>query len=396
MKILASIILLIILSFQLNAQDNVFVLVDVSKSVRQAELVNAKQLVKDIIQGNPVNTSIFTIRGTLPSFSIITGSKLMIMPLGDRSTVMNYIPTINGVNNNNDINNYVEQYFRTNPTDIRTYLTLAKARCADIAYTNSIREYSMILVSDNVSDDFGGSITGYTYEEQSLVNIFNTITNIYAGTLFSYNTRNAFSVLIQRVNLQGYGGNTDSDGDGVSDLIDKCPNTPKGVTVNPFGCPDTSLKIELTSFKGGTIQNPSPVKENKFTVSWFCKNAPVGAQYKVRLSPINQTGERAQTYTTPSNSYNFQNVGAGKWKITVSPANTNFLASSANTTIEVKIHNSMWLLWLFLIAGIFGGGYWFWNKKREEKLRRLSSQSKDDGFSTGSTINTNSDNSAYF
>jgi len=29
----------------------------------------------------------------------------------------------------------------------------------------------------------------------------------------------------------------DSDGDGVSDYTDKCPNTPKGEKVTPFGCP---------------------------------------------------------------------------------------------------------------------------------------------------------------
>lgn len=33
------------------------------------------------------------------------------------------------------------------------------------------------------------------------------------------------------------GGYVDSDGDGVPDYLDKCPNTPKGVQVDMFGCP---------------------------------------------------------------------------------------------------------------------------------------------------------------
>jgi outer membrane protein OmpA-like peptidoglycan-associated protein len=33
------------------------------------------------------------------------------------------------------------------------------------------------------------------------------------------------------------GGYVDSDGDGVPDYMDKCPNTPKGVKVDTFGCP---------------------------------------------------------------------------------------------------------------------------------------------------------------
>jgi len=39
---------------------------------------------------------------------------------------------------------------------------------------------------------------------------------------------------------------TDSDGDGVADKLDKCPNTPKGVVVDGSGCP---LKVESTTTK---------------------------------------------------------------------------------------------------------------------------------------------------
>ena len=39
---------------------------------------------------------------------------------------------------------------------------------------------------------------------------------------------------------------TDSDGDGVADKLDKCPNTPKGVVVDGSGCP---LKVETTTTK---------------------------------------------------------------------------------------------------------------------------------------------------
>ena len=37
--------------------------------------------------------------------------------------------------------------------------------------------------------------------------------------------------------VDGYGCEMDSDGDGVKDSMDKCPNTPRGVAVNADGCP---------------------------------------------------------------------------------------------------------------------------------------------------------------
>jgi hypothetical protein len=43
------------------------------------------------------------------------------------------------------------------------------------------------------------------------------------------------------------GGYVDSDGDGVPDYMDKCPNTPKGVKVDMFGCP--IIKEEFKHFK---------------------------------------------------------------------------------------------------------------------------------------------------
>jgi len=40
--------------------------------------------------------------------------------------------------------------------------------------------------------------------------------------------------------MMGKKGPMDSDGDGVVDAKDECPNTPKGVPVNAFGCPKDS------------------------------------------------------------------------------------------------------------------------------------------------------------
>lgn len=399
MKKIISLIFILILSIQIKAQDNVFVLVDVSKSVTQQELTNAKQLVKQVLSGNYSSSSTFSNNGQVPNYNFSSGSHLLIMHFGDKGTTMNSNPQVNSITNHSQIEAMIDQYFRTNPTDNRTYLTLAKAKCADEAYQRSIKEYTIVLVSDNVSDDFGGSITGYSIEEQKLVNRLNTITNTFAGSLFTYNYRSAFTVLFQKINLTGYGGSSDSDADGVPDLIDNCPDTPKGLQVNQYGCPDTipsSLKIELTSFNGGTSKKPFLIKDNKFTISWFCKNAPKDVQYKIRLSPVKNSGEKTQILSSAGNSYNVQNISDGIWKITVSSGTPNFNASSASTTVEVNSNGSAWFLWLLLLFLLFGGGYWYWKKMQRDKLQKLNSTSNKDNFSSGSTLNTNSDNSGYF
>ena len=35
--------------------------------------------------------------------------------------------------------------------------------------------------------------------------------------------------------------NADSDGDGVPNRIDQCPDTPEGVSVNELGCPEPTV-----------------------------------------------------------------------------------------------------------------------------------------------------------
>jgi len=379
MKRLLYLLLLFFVAFQANAQENVFILVDVSKSVKQNELLNAKQLVKDILTGNPINSSAFITDGNVQPSLLRAGSKIMIMPLGERTTVMNYNPNIVDVNNQAEIISFIEQNFPITPRDNWTYISLAKARMAEIAKKKNINNYKLIFVSDNISDDFGGRPNYSTYEQQ-LVDGYNTQSNPVReepGIRIKLITNNAFSVFIQKIDVSGY----------------TPPNIGSSQSIDSISAP---LKIELTTFKGGTSSKPIVHKENKITIGWFCKNAPKNAQYKIRVSPIGISGEKTQTYTATGNSYNVSNLSNGKWKITVSSDSANFNAASATTTIEINTGSSYWFLWLLLIAALGGGGYWYWKKTQDDKIKKLNSMSNNDSFSSGSTLNTNSDNSGYF
>jgi|WetSurMetagenome_2_1015567.scaffolds.fasta_scaffold04488_2 LPXTG-motif cell wall-anchored protein len=334
-------------------QENIFVLVDKSKSIRQTDLMRARQLLIDILSGSSIDGSTWQYGGNYSFKQVTPGTKLMIMPLGDKETVTNYSARINTIGTSSDIANYVDLFFPTKLTDDWTFITLAKARLAEIAKKEGIDTYQLIFVSDNTSDDFGGN-AGYNEYEQKLVNTYNTSTNPVIeqpGTRFVLIDNPKFSLLSQSIDVSNY-------------------TSPNG---SPIPAETKALKIELTSLNGGTSHDPVPVKDNKFTVSWICRNAPENVLYKVRLTPVNQRGVKAQTNTVTGNYCNFQNINNGRWRITVSSAKDEFKASSANSVIEVKDRSSMWLLWLIIISGLLGGGYYYWKKKRDKRIKKLQS-----------------------
>ncbi len=65
----------------------------------------------------------------------------------------------------------------------------------------------------------------------------------------------------------------DSDGDGVLDGLDKCPDTPKGATVNQFGCPSDEDK------------------DGVFDGIDQCPHTPLGAKVDAKGCPIDSDGD---------------------------------------------------------------------------------------------------------
>lgn len=50
----------------------------------------------------------------------------------------------------------------------------------------------------------------------------------------------------------------DKDGDGVSDYTDKCPGTPKGEEVTPFGCPFDTDFDQIYDYEDRCVEEPGP------------------------------------------------------------------------------------------------------------------------------------------
>jgi len=105
-----------------------------------------------------------------------------------------------------------------------------------------------------------------------------------------------------------FGRNKDADGDGVPDYLDKCPNTPKGVQVDAFGCPldadgdgvpDYLDKCPNTP-KGVTVDaSGCPLDADGDGVPDYldkCPNTPAGVTVDATGCPLDADGDGVPDY----------------------------------------------------------------------------------------------------
>jgi uncharacterized membrane protein len=370
-----------------HAQNNVFVLVDVSKSIKQVDLTSAKQALNEILLGNtPSNSNI--VGGSLQDlaqFKIKVSDKISVVKFGNQQTTLSISPNPVSVTNlPTDIYNALNS-FPTIPTDNNTYYTLAKAKIAEYAKRNNISKYMLCIISDENEDDFGpGGKPNYQSPYiQELVDNYDTKTNPASANpaiLVKLNTSSHDFKLrfISSVDVSNYnipGGNT-------------TPTSPVTITAAP------APSITLTSFPDGKKNKPKPTKSNSFTVTWNC-NCPTGTIFNVQLSELGGSNHIDPKKNITTNSVKFTDVPSGKFKIVVSAANAN----PAITFVETPA-GSFGLV-IFLIIILIGGGigYYLWNKKRQEKIDVFASNKGDDIFSRGNnngSTNNSSSNSDYF
>ena len=168
--------------FCVNAQKNIFVLVDVSQSVKSFQLDNAKNALREIF--NTGNTTNGTVVGgnssDLQFYKLQANDRVAVNAFGKLQTSANIIPIVKTLNNPaNEIENVLNSIVWS-PRDNLTYLTLARAKIAEFAKNHHINDYMLIEITDNVNDDYGpngiADYQGKTYLED-LITQYNTTTN---------------------------------------------------------------------------------------------------------------------------------------------------------------------------------------------------------------------------
>ncbi|MDR2774070.1 MAG: hypothetical protein LBC19_04890, partial [Tannerella sp.] len=339
-----------------EAQNNVFVLVDVSRSVRQHELNNAKQALTEVLTGAQLSRA-FISEGTqqdLANFKLNSNDKLSVVKFGSLNTTLAISPNPVTIQNiNADVNQAVNAIAWT-PSDGQTYITLAKAKIAEYAKNHGISTYKLYIISDNINDDYGPNgrpnypDDNYT---QKLVEGYNTSTNPVgeAGyTKLKFNAQDDFTLSFSpKVDVTGY-------------ALPPKPKPPG--TIPPV---DTVAVIKISS-PVGKKNREAEIKNDNVSVSWTCANCPEGIRYTVNVSEYDGGKFRETRKNLTANSTSLK-LSGGKYRIMVSAS--NYSASSDTTYISVSTGGGGgWLVFLLLLAGGGGLGYYFWNKSRQSKI----------------------------
>jgi hypothetical protein len=128
-----------------SAQNNVFVLVDVSLSVSQSDLTNAKQALNEVLTG--VTPSSATVSqgyvADIPNFKLAVGDKLSVSKFGSLNTTLAINPNPTTIQNLTADVIQVLNVSSWRPADGQTYLTLAKAKIAEYAKSHNISKYKL-------------------------------------------------------------------------------------------------------------------------------------------------------------------------------------------------------------------------------------------------------------
>jgi len=109
---------------------------------------------------------------------------------------------------------------------------------------------------------------------------------------------------------------TDSDNDGVFDIIDKCPNTPYGEETNNYGCPITTLSDH--NFEIDVIGELCPNKNNgKLNIVGKDKTQT----YNIKINGTHTNFKKEATFT---NTLLFDNLAPDNYNVYISVAGKNY------------------------------------------------------------------------
>jgi hypothetical protein len=385
MKRLLTILSFFLFTVSAQSQHYVFVLVDISKSIKQSELANAKQSLTEVLTGQALSKAFITQgnQQELGNFKIMQGDYLAISKFGSLQTTLSISPNLTHINNANFDVSQVLNSISWEPFDGQTYLILGKAKIAEYAKNHQIAKYKLYIISDNVQDDYGpGGKPNYPDEyTRNLAEGYNTSNNPVSESGY---TKIKFTV--SSLFTLSFSPNVD--------VSKYSPPTNGPLQITGDSIPETPM-ITLTTFQDGKKDKPKPTNSNSFIISWVCNNCRVGTKYNVLLTEIDGGNYKELKKNLLSSPVKFTDVPSGKYKIIVSAPD----AIQSTTYIETPSSVFGWILLVLILTCLCGYGYYRWKKKQEDKLNISNNDKSDNIFSEHKNISTptnSSTNSEYW
>jgi hypothetical protein len=309
--------MLIFSVFCIKAQKNIFVLVDVSKSVKQDQLDNAKEVLREIFTtGNATNGNVVGGNSAdLQFYKLQPNDKVAVCAFGVLMTSANIFPNLKTIHNPaNDVDNVLNS-ISWYPRDSWTYLTLARAKVAEFAKRNKINNYILIEITDNINDDYGpnGSpgYKGNTYLEDLCLQ-YNTTNNKVSDNgwikvLFGSDKKFNLA-LTSGVNISTY---TPAKFQPVNDGI--------------------SITYPYLTKKGAEAE----MNNESFYLTWACKKCKPDLLYSVFIEGYDGNSYTEQIDTIQTDSIKLKLTQNGMYQIIVSASDCNLIPDTAFIKLNV-------------------------------------------------------------
>lgn len=380
MKRLFGILYLLICTQAVYAQANVFVLVDVSKSISKTDMYNAKEALTQVLTGAQI-TKAFVSKGSqadLAKFKIENGDKLSLSKFGSLRTTLAINPDPLPIK---DIDADVRQVINSiswTPTDDQTYITLAKAKISEYANNHNITNYKLYIISDNVSDDYGQNGRPDYPDEytKNLAESYNTSNNQVSEsgyTKIKFSPKSLFTL--------SFSPNVD-----ILNIPLQKPTTVTPSTIVDPG--DESSVISILSPPKSKKGSEYEIKSETVNINWNCQNCPQGIKYNISVSQYDGGKYRETKKDLVSNNIILK-LPDGKFRISVSASNYPN-ASSDTTFVSVSTVGYGWLIFILLLIASMSFGYYYWKKIQSEKLNKHSKTKSRSGDIFTNTDNTGS------
>ncbi|MGB3182104.1 MAG: hypothetical protein WBB45_11990 [Cyclobacteriaceae bacterium] len=368
---------LLLFSQLLPAQDNVFVLVDVSGNPRGIDSGSritpdmrkeAGELVKQLVTGrfeksrfmqdwrlsgntDPVVDDIVNGSG---SSLIGRGGYLLIMPFGDKDTYEKFrLSRIDNVPS--DVNSAWDMPRRY--TDQNTFGEIARAKAADVAIDANLGSYYLIVISGLGEDTNSKNL--YTSQEQNYMDNYRSAVRKEALGIFRYrDDRKDYKIEVSKIDLTKMRGAGNTAGS--KQIIDSTHIT------KPI--------LEIVTPKGSR-QKPYELKGDKMLVSWSCIGCKKDAEYTVKLLHMEDRGSSQTKKVKGRTNHNFALKGEGPYRVVVSSDNAD--TSTEYFTYQAEGGSGGFLLWLLILAGV---GYFIYRQFFAPKTRMAGVVDNDDDF----------------